>query len=73
MTKTQNTKARLSSKLNVLEEILIYKKGFYSRVKERGINFETARFNSLGKVLRQLIPNLLLVRNCGYILLVAID
>ena len=58
MKKTQSTKATLSSKLSVLEEIFINKKGFCTRVQERGVNLETARFKSLlkGQVLRPLIP-----------------
>ena len=58
MTKTQSTKATLSSKLSVLEEIFINEKGFCTRVLERGVNLETARFKSLrkGQVLRPLIP-----------------
>ena len=58
MTKTQSTKATLSSKLSVLEEIFINKKGFCTRVQERGVNLETARLKSLlkGQVLKPLIP-----------------
>ena len=68
MKKTQSTKAILSSKLSVLEEIFINEKGFCTHVQECGVNLETARLKSLrkGQVLRPLIPNLLLVRKCWY-------
>ena len=49
MTKIQSIKTTLSNKLSVLEEIFINEKGFRTRVKERGVNLETARFKSLRK------------------------
>ena len=44
MRKTHNTKAALRRRLSVFEEILINKKGFFTRVKECGVNLKTARF-----------------------------
>ena len=57
-TKTKRVRTTFSSKLSVLEEILINKKGFCTRVQERGVNLETARFKSLrkGQVLKSFIP-----------------
>ena len=57
MTKTKSTKATLSRKLSVLEEIFI-KKVFFTGVQERGVNLEAARLKSLikGQVLIPLIP-----------------